>query len=167
LAPSIVEAGIPALSAHLFVFYFGLMSLIKPPVAIAAFTAATVANGHSLKTALAAVRVGWIAYFIPFLIITSPVFIMQGSWLHIGLSFGTALVGIWLVTAAIVGCAATALSPSSRAIYVLGGVLMLVPTDVGMISLVANLAGPVVGLAAVLIGRRSHLGAEEASRLEA
>lgn len=161
LAPAIVEVGIPDLSAHLFVFYFGLMSLVTPPVAIAAFTAATVARADSVKTAIAAVRVGWVAYFIPFLIVTSPVFIMQGSWLHIGLSFVTALVGIWFVTSAMVGFANAQLTPVLRLAFASSGLLLLVPTDIGTLSMATNVAGLALGVLSYLVAGHSSPAAED------
>ena len=146
LAPSIVESGIPALAAHLFVFYFGIMSLITPPIAIAAFTAATLARADAFKTVWAAVRFGWVAYLIPFLVIASPVMIMDGAWQHILASFVTAVVGVWFVTASIVGVWREPMSRSVRAAFMCAGLLLIVPTDLGAIAIAANVLGSVVAL---------------------
>lgn len=149
LAPSIVESGIPALAAHLFVFYFGIMSLITPPVAIAAFTAATLARADAFKTVWAAVRFGWVAYLIPFLVVASPVMIMDGTWPHIAASFVTAVAGVWFVTATIVGVWRGPMNVMIRSAFLVGGLLLIVPTDLGTLAIAANVIGLV--LAVVLI----------------
>ena len=149
LAPSIVESGIPALAAHLFVFYFGIMSLITPPVAIAAFTAATLARADAFKTVWAAVRFGWVAYLIPFLVVASPVMIMDGTWPHIAASFVTAVAGVWFVTATIVGVWRGPMNVMIRSAFLVGGLLLIVPTDLGTLAIAANVIGVV--LAVVLI----------------
>ena len=149
LAPSIVESGIPALAAHLFVFYFGIMSLITPPVAIAAFTAATLARADAFKTVWAAVRFGWVAYLIPFLVVASPVMIMDGTWPHIVASFVTAVAGVWFVTATIVGVWRGPMNAMIRSAFLVGGLLLIVPTDLGTLAIAANVIGVV--LAVVLI----------------
>ena len=87
VAPAIIELGVPDLSAHLFVMYFGMMSMITPPVAIAAFAAATLAGAPMMKTGWQAVKYGWSAYLIPFVFIMSPALIMQGGALEVGAQF--------------------------------------------------------------------------------
>ena len=78
VAPALIEVGIPDLAAHLFVLYFGMMSMTTPPVAIAAFTAASIAQADPMRTGLAGVRFGWSAYIVPFLFVSSPTLLMQG-----------------------------------------------------------------------------------------
>ena len=150
LAPSIVESGIPALAAHLFVFYFGIMSLITPPIAIAAFTAATLARADSFKTVGAAVRFGWVAYLIPFLVIASPVMIMDGTWQHILASFVTAVVGVWFVTASIVSVWREPMSRPVQGAFMFAGLLLIVPTDLGPMAIAANVIGSVLALVLIV-----------------
>ena len=150
LAPAIVESGIPALAAHLFVFYFGIMSLITPPIAIAAFTAATLARADSFKTVWAAVRFGWVAYLIPFLVISSPVMIMDGSWPHVAASFLTAVAGVWFVTASIVGVWREPMTRTVRGAFLLAGLLLMVPTDLGQLAIVVNVIGVVAALVIIV-----------------
>lgn len=71
VAPGLVEIGIAPIAAHLFVLYYGMMSMITPPVAVAAFTAAGMAGADPMQTALNSVRTGWIAYVIPFAFVFS------------------------------------------------------------------------------------------------
>ena len=88
VAPSLIEVGIVPMAAHLFILYFGMMSMITPPVAIAAFAAASLTGADPMRTAFAAVKFGWIAYLIPFLFVFSPNLIMQGATLDIVIACG-------------------------------------------------------------------------------
>ena len=72
------QVGIKPMAAHMFVMYFGMMSMITPPVAIAAYAAASIAGSDPMKTGWAAVRFGWIAYVIPFLFVGAPSLLLDG-----------------------------------------------------------------------------------------
>lgn len=103
VAPSLVEAGMQPIAAHLFILYFGMMSMITPPVALAAFAAATITEDNPLSTGLAAMRVGWASFIIPFLFIATPALLFVGSTLEVVVAMGCSAVGIIAVTAGIVG----------------------------------------------------------------
>jgi TRAP-type uncharacterized transport system fused permease subunit len=95
VAPALIEVGVQPISAHLYVMYFGMMSMITPPVAIAAFAAAGLADADPMKCGWAAVRFGWIAYVIPFLFVLSPSLILVGDVLTVVASLATAILGVW------------------------------------------------------------------------
>ncbi|MDX1356909.1 MAG: TRAP transporter permease, partial [Halomonas venusta] len=103
LAPALVSAGLNPLGSHLFILYWGMLSYITPPVALAAITAAGVAGASNTKTSLHAVRLGGILFVLPFLFVLNPALILQGDPLRIALSSITAFVAIWLVAAAMEG----------------------------------------------------------------
>ncbi|WP_433924359.1 TRAP transporter permease [Vreelandella sp. 21] len=103
LAPALVSAGLNPLGSHLFILYWGMLSYITPPVALAAITAAGVAGANNTKTSLHAVRLGGILFVLPFLFVLNPSLILQGDLLRIVLSSITAFVAIWLVAAAMEG----------------------------------------------------------------
>lgn len=103
LAPALVSAGLNPLGSHLFILYWGMLSYITPPVALAAITAAGVAGANNTKTSLHAVRLGGILFVLPFLFVLNPALILQGDPLRIVLSSITAFVAIWLVAAAMEG----------------------------------------------------------------
>lgn len=103
VAPALVQAGIEPIAAHLFILYFGMMSMITPPVALAAFAAATITKADALKTGLAAMRVGWAAFLIPFIFVTSPAILLNGSWAEVGMATLNSAFGIMAVTIGIVG----------------------------------------------------------------
>jgi TRAP transporter 4TM/12TM fusion protein len=156
VAPALVESGINAVAAHLFILYFGMMSMITPPVAIAAFAAASLTGADPARTGIEAVRFGWMAYAIPFLFVASPGLLMKGSPLTIGLSFVTALAGIWLISAAVIGYVRRPLSFLMRSCFVVAGILLLFPPDVLALARSLNLAG--LALAAVLVSREVSRG---------
>ncbi|MEJ2378287.1 MAG: TRAP transporter fused permease subunit, partial [Pseudolabrys sp.] len=72
VAPSLVQVGVKPMAAHLYVMYFGMMSMITPPIAIAAFAAASVAKSDPMRTGFAATRFGWTAFIVPVLFVYSP-----------------------------------------------------------------------------------------------
>ena len=98
LAPAIVEMGVEPMAAHLFIFYFGLLSFLTPPVAIASFVAANLAGSGMWKTAFEGVKLGAIAYLLPFLWCFNPALILDGSPVEIVYAIGTALIGALLIT---------------------------------------------------------------------
>ena len=129
VTPSMVEVGIPPMAAHLFALYFGMLSLITPPVAVAAFTAATVAGADFMRTGFAAVHFGWTAYVVPFLFVLAPELLMQGSALEILHTSGTAVVGVWLVSAGFMGFFARPLGASHRLLFITAGLLLFFPAS--------------------------------------
>jgi TRAP transporter 4TM/12TM fusion protein len=92
LAPALVNLGIAPLSAHLFIFYFGMLSLLTPPVAVASFVAAGLAGSNFWRTGIAALRLGASAYLLPFLFVFNPALIGQGSTLAVAIAAITAIV---------------------------------------------------------------------------
>ena len=118
VAPSLVEVGVAPIAAHLFILYFGMMSMITPPVAIAAFAAATLTNSDPMRTGFAAMRFGWLAFVIPFLFIASPSLLMEGTAVEVGLAFVTALGGVWLVSVGLMGHLFRSIGAVFRILYV-------------------------------------------------
>ena len=125
VAPSLVQAGIAPIAAHLFILYLGMMSMITPPIALAAFAAATISGASPMATGMAAVRIGWSAFVLPFLFVASPSLVLEaGAWLA-GRDFVLALVGIYSVSAALVGYAGQRLGVGMRAALAVAGALAL------------------------------------------
>lgn len=97
LAPALVEMGITPMAAHLFIFYFGLLSFLTPPVAIASYVGAGLAGSGMWRTSWEGVKLATVAYLLPFLWCYNPALILDGSALEIAYAIGTALVGALLV----------------------------------------------------------------------
>lgn len=125
VAPSLVQAGIQPIAAHLFILYFGMMSMITPPVALAAFAAATITKDDPLKTGLASMRVGWAAFMLPFIFVATPAILMNGTWVQIILSLALACAGVFAITAGIVGFWAQRLTLLSRIAFTALGLVAL------------------------------------------
>ena len=92
LAPAVIEMGVPVLAAHLFIFYFGLLSMITPPVAVASFVAAGIAGSSLWKTSFTAIKLGIAAYLLPFLFVYNDSLLFKGSWSEILNIFFTCLI---------------------------------------------------------------------------
>jgi TRAP transporter 4TM/12TM fusion protein len=80
VGPALEKMGLNKMAVHMFVFYWGMLSAITPPVAIASFAAAGIAGAPAMKTGWESMRVGSIIYFIPFFFVLNPAFVLQGSW---------------------------------------------------------------------------------------
>jgi TRAP transporter 4TM/12TM fusion protein len=129
-APPLVELGLQPMAAHLFVLYFGMLSMLTPPVAIAAFVAANMARAPAMLTGFEAVRIAWPAYLIPFLFAVSPALIFDGPLPVVIMTTVKALVGVFAVTAGIVGFARRGLVLHERAFLAVCGLFILSPWDV-------------------------------------
>jgi TRAP transporter 4TM/12TM fusion protein len=126
IVPSLIKLDTLPIAAHMFVFYFGIMSFVTPPVAFASFTAANIAGADPMKTGWTSCNFGWIAYIVPFLFVYSPALLMVGTPEVIIVTTAGVTLGIILITAAMVGYMRTALSWPKRAVaFALGGALML------------------------------------------
>jgi TRAP transporter 4TM/12TM fusion protein len=97
LAPALVKAGITQMSAHLFIFYFGLLSMLTPPVAIASYAAASIAKADMWGTGIAGLRLAITAYLLPFVFALNPALVWQGTWQEIAVSALTVLVAGFLL----------------------------------------------------------------------
>lgn len=150
IAVPLVDLGIEKIAAHLFVLYLGMMSMMTPPVAIAAFAAAAIAKSEPLRTGFKAMRLGWSAYIIPFVFVLDPALILNGTPLDSIAAVLRACLGIWLVTAAIVGFSAAALHGGRRAAYAILGMALLIPGNVVPGGTALALAVLALGVAVVL-----------------
>lgn len=101
LAPALIAAGLDPIASHLFILYWGMMSYITPPVALAAITAAGVAGADSWKTGLCAMRLGSVLFILPFFFVLNPALILHGKLLTIALAAVTAVFAMWLLASAV------------------------------------------------------------------
>jgi TRAP transporter 4TM/12TM fusion protein len=160
IAPSLVEVGVRPLAAHMFIFYLGMMSMITPPVAIAAFFAANLAGTSFMRTGYTAMRLGWTAYIVPFLFVFSPSLFLDGEPIEVLHAVVTALGGVWLVSAGFVGYFIRALAMDRRVLFVLAGILLMLPANAAPWALLAELVGLALGVLLVALeislGRRTQ-----------
>ena len=151
VAPSLVEAGVAKLSAHMFILYFGMMSMITPPIALAAFAAASISKADPMKTGFVAMRMGWVAYVIPFLFVLSPTLLMVGTPWKIALNAATATVGVYVVSVAMIGFFTRPLAVLPRILLGIGGLAAVFPDTAIGASGIVDIAG--IALSAAILGR--------------
>lgn len=148
-APPMIKLGVEPMAAHMFVFYFGILSMITPPVALAAFTAAKLASANPMTTAIFSCRFGWPAFIIPFLFVASPTLILQGEPVPIIIACLTAAAGIWIASGGFAGYLMGHLNRLFRLGFVAAGLGLLVPAQAFPGAWVFEIFGAV--LAALLI----------------
>jgi TRAP transporter 4TM/12TM fusion protein len=103
IAPGLIQMGIQPLTAHFFIFYFAVMSAITPPVALAAYAGAAIAQSDPMKTSVESFKMGLAAFVVPFMFFTSPALLMQGTWFEILHVVATAGLGIYLLSSTVQG----------------------------------------------------------------
>src|SRR5699024_5891908 len=103
MAPALVGAGLNDIASHLFILYWGMMSYITPPVALASITAAGIAKSDPTWTGLYSLRLGSILFILPFLFVLNPLLILQGPGPDILLASATALIAVWMFASALEG----------------------------------------------------------------
>jgi TRAP-type uncharacterized transport system fused permease subunit len=151
IAPALVKIGIAPMAAHMFLLYFGVMSMVTPPVALSAFAAANIAGSDVDKTGWTATRIGWAAYIVPFLFALSPSLLMQGAPLTIAWAVVSAALGIWLGTIGVVGYFYAPVAAGWRVLFIVAGVLTLIPADMFPGAIFTDIAG--ITLGAFLVAR--------------
>jgi TRAP transporter 4TM/12TM fusion protein len=140
-APAIILLGVPDLPAHLFVFYFGIIADITPPVALAAFAAAGVSGGEPIKTGIDSAKLAIAAFIIPYMFVLSPELLMiDTTWTYLIWVIFTALAGMTAIGAGIIGYWFRKLYWYERLLGVMGGLLLIYPEGisdmVGLVSLI-------------------------------
>lgn len=146
IAPSIVKLGFDKITVHLFILYFGMMSMITPPIAIAAFAAASIAKADPLKTGLEAMRFGWPAYVLPFVFLFSPGLLMRGDWVAVFLT----VAGVWFGCVAAVGYLFEGLSVWGRLLFAAIALGMFLPSGSNSLIPFINGTSAILGLVSVL-----------------
>jgi len=126
-APVLIHLGVPVLAAHLFIFYFGCISTITPPVALSSYAAAGLAEADPTKVGNTAFKFGLVAYIIPFMLVYGPPLMMQGGPLRISLSVVTACLGIIAFTAGLQGFLQRACHFWERILLLLAGFVLIFP----------------------------------------
>ena len=139
-APILIRMGVPTIAAHFFVFYFGIVADLTPPVALAAYAGAAIAQASPMKTAITATKLAVAAFIVPYVFALNPalLFVDTNVWGVISISI-TAFIGITAVSASLEGYLHTHMSWYQRLICCAGGLMLIFPgtvTDVGGILLV-------------------------------
>jgi TRAP transporter 4TM/12TM fusion protein len=127
VAPGLSKLGILPIAAHLFIFYFGMLSMITPPVCLASYAAASIGKTDPVKTGWEAMRLCAIAYVVPFLFVFSPALLLIGSWYAVVISIATAIVGAVLLGVGLVGYLFRPIGALRRLFFLLAAAGLLIP----------------------------------------
>lgn len=140
LAPALVGGGLNPVASHLFILYWGLISFITPPVALAAIAAASIAQADAWRTGVSAMRLGMINFFLPFLFVLNPTLILIGNPVAVAHDVITAIIALWLLAASTEGWlyGIGRLSAPQRVLLLIGAAGLLKP------GLESDLAGLVL-----------------------
>ena len=153
-APILTRLGINEVAAHFFVFYFGIVADITPPVALAAYAGAAIAKSNPMKTGVQATKLAIGAFIVPYVFALNPQMLFIGAtpW-DIVLICITAVLGMFGVAVAMNGFLYVKLNPLYRILFMAGGLLLLIP------GLATDIAGLVILVVLTLLMRakRSHM----------
>jgi TRAP-type uncharacterized transport system fused permease subunit len=103
MGPALIGAGMDPVASHLFILYWGMLSYITPPVALAAVAASSIAGSNALKTGILSMRMGLTNFILPFLFVLSPTLILRGDVASILHDVTTAVIAVWLMASAFEG----------------------------------------------------------------
>ncbi len=127
LVPGLIKLGIVPIAAHMFVFYYAIISAITPPVALAVYAGAGLAGSNMWKTGLAAVRIGAPGFIIPFMFVYEPSLLFVGSLWEILSTFITATIGVIMLAAGLIGWFIRETNVVERLLLVAGAILLIKP----------------------------------------
>ena len=150
VAPALAKMGVPLLTAHMFVFFYGCVSTITPPVALASYVAAGIAKADINKVGWTAFTYGITCYILPFMFFYGSGLLMDGSALEIGLAVVSGALGVFCIAAFVIGFLKDNLNPVVRIAVGLAGIALL---HQGVLT---DLAGAGIFAAVWLLGRRGE-----------
>ena len=144
-APILIRMGVPIAAAHFFVFYFGIVADITPPVALAAYAGSAIAKSNPMKTAFTASRLAIAAFIVPYMFCLSPALLMiDTTAVEVVLISITAIIGIFALASGLEGYCFTDMNKIIRILVVIGGLLLIYPgivTDgIGFVLVIGSLA---------------------------
>lgn len=141
LAPGLIDVGVPVLAAHLFVMYCAGISAITPPVALASYAAAAIANADPWQTSLTALRLGLASFLIPFIFVFGPSLLGIGSSMEMIINTVGAVIGVLAMSGALIGWYLITMNVWLRLVLFVGAILLIMP----------GLAGDVIGLGLITL----------------
>ncbi|MBX9826848.1 MAG: TRAP transporter fused permease subunit [Xanthobacteraceae bacterium] len=160
LAPALVKLGVTPMAAHMFVMYNGMLSMITPPVAFAAYAAANIARTDGWTTGWVACLVGWSTFVLPFLFVLTPSLLMDGPTYLIVWNFVRILFALFIGTAGIVGFALMPLSLPMRVVYGILALPIALPPESFAGGYTVNFIGIGLGIALLVF---DHLRRKKAA----
>jgi len=161
VAPALINGGVLPIAAHLFAFWFGIVSFITPPVCITSFVAAGIADSHPMKTGVSSMRLGVATFLIPFVMCFNPSFVLQGSIGEAIVPIITVVAATFFLAAGVVGYMLKDLTWWERIISIAAAILLFIPV-MPFINIIGGAIG-VVFLVFQLLARRNIQSSQFAS----
>jgi len=125
--PALTTLGVPPLVAHLFIFYFSILGTITPPVCLSVYVASGIAEAQWHRTAWVAIRLALPAWILPFMFVYNDSLLGMGAWWSVVVSFGPAILGMYLLAAGTIGYLARKAKAWERLVLILAGLLLIIP----------------------------------------
>ena len=156
-APILMELGLPVVAAHFFVFYFGIVADITPPVALAAYAGSAIAKSNPMKTAINATKLAIAAFIVPYIFAFNPIMLLEGNfmWLEFAQAVLSACVGLFGVAVALNGFLFRPVMPVLRIVLVAAGLAMMIP---GTLTDVVGFAAIAAVVVLQYLGRKRDAG---------
>jgi TRAP transporter 4TM/12TM fusion protein len=154
-APPLIKLGVPPMAAHLFIFYFGMLSMVTPPVAMAAYAGAALAKSEPMKTGFVAWKFALAAFFLPYMFVYNPSLLLMGDAGECILASATSIIGAVCLSAAIVGHLNRELTFFWRTVSFAAALLLIKP------GWITDLIG--ICLALVMVAYQWQAGKREAA----
>lgn len=145
VAPALTQLGVLPIAAHLFLFYMGMLSMITPPVCMATFAAATIAGASFWKSGVVGMRLGIVAFAIPFAFPFSTGLLMHGGVFEVVISVITASIGVLLISCGLAGYAFATFGWLARGALFASGLMLIPSPTTSSEALFMNVAGLVIG----------------------
>ena len=145
VAPALIKMDVVPIAAHLFIFYFGIISAITPPVALASMVGAGIAKADFVKCSLQALKLGLSAFILPFMFVMNPALILQGNVLEVLQCIFTATVGILSMSITLEGFFLEKLPVWQRVIFGVAAITLIIPETI------TDIIGLAIFIVAVLL----------------
>jgi len=153
MGPVLSKLGVPTIAAHLFILYFGVLSMVTPPVALAAFAAAPIAGAKPMETGVEAIRLSFAGFIIPFMFVYYPDLLLIEGFTIFGLSAAIVsfLLASWLIATAFARFETTRLPVWQSALRLAAAALLLLP------SFVLTIFGVTLGAILIFLSRINYV----------
>jgi len=162
LVPALVKLGIVTPAAHMFAFYFAILSAITPPVALAVYAAASLAKTDLWAAGLAAVRIGAAGFIVPFMFVYEPALLLIGPWYVSALAFASATIGVIALAASLHGYLLAPLGRWQRVVLFVAALLLIAPELISSIVGIVLLGA--IAMQQKLPGNRQRAAAQPQER---
>lgn len=157
IQPILLQSGLPDatanLCANMFVFYYGIMAQITPPVCVASYTAAGIAGGDAMKTGLKGFTFAMVGFLVPFVFVYNPPLLLKGTWAEIAVATLQLALGTYFLAIMVAGFFRNNLNAFERTILFVAALCLIAP------EMISSIVGAVLGIAILFISGRKTKGA--------